>query len=324
MVAFKLGELLESKGDFDEALKFYEIARNRFPLPSWIKRAEERIRQIKERMKSQESDEKVLFIVSCTKSKIWDNGESRKLVPAKEAYTGFTMRVWLMLDESKRFPWVIFSSKYGFIDPNQPIENYNIHFVKNRDKAVSEEALKEQIKHNEFKYRGSKFRISDFDKVYFIGSREYYDELKQMFDKIGLRFERYPKWIALEKWKTNVEKILELINYASEFLALLEKPQRLTSAKIPNDSGIYAIIHRGDVIYIGSSNNLKRRILDNHLNGSKDVSVLRAKLYNRLRSEYEVTKFLEDCNVVFMTVHDNLKKALEHYLIALLEPAYNS
>lgn len=183
MVAFKLGELLESKGDFDEALKFYEIAHNRFPLPSWIKRAEERIRQIKERMKSQEVDEKVLFIVSCTKSKIWDNGESRKLVPAKEAYTGFTMRVWLMLDESKRFPWVIFSSKYGFIDPNQPIENYNIHFVKNRDKAVSEETLKEQIKHNEFKYRGSKFRISDFDKVYFIGSREYYDELKQIFDK---------------------------------------------------------------------------------------------------------------------------------------------
>jgi len=162
--------------------------------------------------------------------------------------------------------------------------------------------------------------------IYFIGSGEYYNELKKIFNKVGLRFEIYPRWIPLEKRKSIIDKVLNLINPALEFLILLDNPQKITSADIPDEEGIYAIIHDDEIIYIGSSNNLRKRILDNHLMGSKDVSVLRAKLLDELGSEKAVTEFLSNCEIAFMTTKDIScsRKALEHYLIAMLEPRYNS
>jgi len=100
--------------------------------------------------------------------------------------------------------------------------------------------------------------------------------------------------------------------------------KRFFSADIPDEEGVYAIIHNGEVIYIGSSNNLRRRILDNHLRGSRDVSVLRAKLLDKLGSEKAVTEFLSKCEVAFMVTKVIPRKALEHYLIAMFEPRYNS
>jgi len=46
-----------------------------------------------------------------------------------------------MLEESKKYPWIIFSSKYGFIEPDHPIKEYDIHFRDDRKKAVSDETL---------------------------------------------------------------------------------------------------------------------------------------------------------------------------------------
>jgi len=134
MVAFKLGELFETQGDLNEALKYYTIAQEKFPLEEWKERARKRIEDIKAKLAREEDQDKVLFIVSCTRSKIWEKDKSRKYVPAKEAYIGKTMRIWLALEESKKYPWIIFSSKYGFIDPDHPIKNYDIHFVDDRDK----------------------------------------------------------------------------------------------------------------------------------------------------------------------------------------------
>jgi len=199
MVAFKLGELFESQGDLNEALKYYSIAHEKFPLDEWKERARKRIESIRAKLAGEVGQTKVLFIVSCTGSKIWEKDKSRKYVPAKDAYIGKTMRIWLTLEESKKYPWIIFSSKYGFIDPDHPIKNYDIHFVEDRDKAVSDTTLLRQIEHHEFEYNGKRFKIKDFDMIYFIGSREYYDELKKIFDKVGLRFEMYPRWIPLEK-----------------------------------------------------------------------------------------------------------------------------
>ena len=62
------------------------------------------------------------------------------------------------------------------------------------------------------------------------------------------------------------------------------------------------------------------------MRGSKDKSVLRAKLFDKLGSEKAVTEFLSKCEVAFMTIKDHpcSRKALEHYLIAMFEPRYNS
>jgi len=70
MIAFKLVELFESKGDLCNALKYYELAYGRFPLDKWKKIAQEKINYVKIKLNDQM---KTLFIVSCTKSKIWGN-----------------------------------------------------------------------------------------------------------------------------------------------------------------------------------------------------------------------------------------------------------
>jgi hypothetical protein len=56
------------------------------------------------------------------------------------------------------------------------------------------------------------------------------------------------------------------------------------------------------------------------------LGVLRAKPPDELGSEKAVTEFLSKCKVAFMTIKDFScsRKALEHYLIAMFEPRYNS
>ena len=39
------------------------------------------------------------------------------------------MKKWLESKEAKIYPWLIFSSKYGIIEPDHPIRNYDIHFI---------------------------------------------------------------------------------------------------------------------------------------------------------------------------------------------------
>jgi len=325
MVAFKLAELFESKGDLCNALEYYKLAHERFPLDKWKKIAQEKINYIRAKLTDHRMD--TLFIVSCTKSKIWETDDSRKYVPAKEAYIGDTMKLWLMLEESKEYPWIIFSSKYGFIEPDHPIREYDIHFRDDREKAVSDETLIRQILYHEFKYRCRSFKIKDFETIYFIGSREYYEELKKVFNKANLKFEIYPKWASIEKRECKEEIInltSNIVNLASSFLELIDIAKRIETSDIPETGGVYAIIHDGNVIYIGSTNNLKRRILNNHLMGSKDVSVLRKKLLKEFRSEEAITKFLNNCSVAFMPVEGSIRKVLEYYLIAILKPKYNN
>lgn len=324
MVAFKLAELFESKGGLCNALKYYKLAHERFPLDKWRKIAQEKINDIKTKLTDHWMG--TLFIVSCTKSKIWETDDSRKYVPAKEAYIGDTMKLWLMLEESKKYPWIIFSSKYGFIEPDHPIKEYDIHFKDDREKAVSDETLLRQILYHEFKYRCRSFKIKDFETIYFIGSKEYYGELKKVFDKANLKFEIYPKWASIEKRECKEEIInltSNLVNLALNFLELIDMAQRVETSDIPETGGVYAIIHDGKVIYIESTNNLKRRILNDHLKGSEDMSVLRRKLLKEFGCEEAITEFLSKCNFAFMPVEDTIRKALEHYLIAIIKPKYN-
>ncbi len=130
---------------------------------------------------------KVLFIVTCTKSKVWTEGKDvPKYVPAKEAYTGQYMKDWLNSDESKRYPWLVFSSKYGIIEPDHPIRNYDIHFIRHPG-AISETTILRQILFQEF----DGLEIKNFDIVYFVGSLEYYRKLKQVFAKAGMELHYY-------------------------------------------------------------------------------------------------------------------------------------
>ncbi|MHA1506236.1 MAG: DUF6884 domain-containing protein [Candidatus Asgardarchaeia archaeon] len=190
-VAFKIGKILEGSNRLEEALSYYKDAYERLPLPKYKNMAKKRIEDIEKKLSVsstvETNNKRTLFIVACTKRKIWDLSEDApKYVPASEAYVGTTMKRWLNSKESKKYPWIIFSSKYGFIERDHPIRNYDIHFI-NSPGAVSEETLLRQIIYQKF----DEIRISSFNKVYFVGSEDYFRKLKQVFARAGMELEKY-------------------------------------------------------------------------------------------------------------------------------------
>jgi len=68
-----------------------------------------------------------ICIISCGARKVWKSDNSRKLVPAKDAYTGPLFKKCKEYAE-RFFPenWFIISDKYGLIRPDALISDYNI------------------------------------------------------------------------------------------------------------------------------------------------------------------------------------------------------
>ena len=93
-----------------------------------------------------------LFIVSCTKEKVWDkNNETPLFISAKDAYTGIQFKKflnWYQINEFKKlgYFWVILSGKYGFIEPEHPIGWYNININNSKHYPISIKTLKNQSK----------------------------------------------------------------------------------------------------------------------------------------------------------------------------------
>ena len=183
-VAFHIGNLLRDQGKKVEAINYYKIAHEKLPLAKYKKLVKNEIDKVEAQL-TQEKD--VLFIVSCTKNKIWNEKEHvPKYVPAQKAYTGNIMKKWLESKEAKIYPWLIFSSKYGIIEPDHPIRNYDIHFIYDPG-AISEKTILRQIIYHEF----NGFKVKDFKKVHFVGSQEYYRKLKLIFAKAGMELYKY-------------------------------------------------------------------------------------------------------------------------------------
>lgn len=96
-----------------------------------------------------------LAIIPCTKSKIWDFLPQIGEVPATCAYTGpeFVLSKQLMTCADRI---IIFSAKYGFLDPWERIpETYDITFSRADDQVISTDTLKQQASNKglvNFKY----------------------------------------------------------------------------------------------------------------------------------------------------------------------------
>jgi len=125
------------------------------------------------------------------------------------------------------------------------------------------------------------------------------------------------------------ERIEKLSDGLQRFLAIERvKMIELSRKDIPNSPGIYAIYapNSQKPLYIGSTNNLKRRIYTNHLKGDEKASTLRRKLFKELKDERRVTEFLETCSIRFVSLEDMSEKEIkriEHFFIAILEPEMN-
>ena len=190
MIYYALGEEYESLGDHLEALRCYEKARDLFPLPRWKEKAQRAILRVKMRLRKMsrppEGLAKTLYVVACTKEKIWDEiPTAPAFLPARLAYRGRHFREFLKfierMEKSEDVRWLILSAKYGFIEPWHPISDYDITF--GQEGAITDDMLRRQVLHRLF--WADKKPLSDFEEVLFYGPETYYEKVKKAFDGIA-------------------------------------------------------------------------------------------------------------------------------------------
>ncbi len=125
------------------------------------------------------------------------------------------------------------------------------------------------------------------------------------------------------------ERIERLSDILRRFLEVKQiKMAELSRISIPESPGIYAIYAPSNQkpLYIGTTNNLRRRVYTNHLRGNREASTLRRKLFKKFKDEGKITEFLETCSVRFISlegISEKEIKAIEHFFIAVLEPEMN-
>jgi len=197
MIYFTMGEEYEAAGNYEEALRCYKKACDLFPLDEWKNRAKEAIRRVEEKIagrkiwRSLGDFSSVLFIVGCTKRKIWDDVPTApQRVPARFAYRGWRFIQFLRfiepLEKSRGARWLILSAKYGLIEPWHPIENYDVTL--GREGAITDEELRDQVLYGEF--WGTKSALRGFHTICFYGSRDYYEMVKRAFEGTARRIIR--------------------------------------------------------------------------------------------------------------------------------------
>jgi len=208
-VAFNLGIKYKEKGDFKNALIYFEKAKELLPLENYKNKAKNEIEDIKRRIgnynENKPEDKNIeeidiskldpdntLFIVSCTKTKIWDtNPSSADFVPARDAYTGTGFKKfleWLKNNdvEQKGFCWVILSGKYGFIEPDHPIARYDVYLGEKSSGPISDETLVNQTKQKRW-WRNNKNELIEvilekFKHIICVNCNStYYGKIKNCF-----------------------------------------------------------------------------------------------------------------------------------------------
>ncbi len=86
------------------------------------------------------------IVIPCTKRKIWDASPNTGPVAARDAYTGPAFMTWRAFAEDSGSPWFILSTKYGLIEPQVAISNYNIPISEAETDPEFLERLRAQIK----------------------------------------------------------------------------------------------------------------------------------------------------------------------------------
>lgn len=136
------------------------------------------LRDLKDLFLQIKADES-LFIVSCTKKKIWsEQSFTTDYISARNAYTGENFTSFLVWGqkvnlEERGFNWMIMSGKYGFIEPNHPISNYDVFLGDPRYFGISDESLKNQVRQKRW-WKGKELTLNDFSTIICINCKEEY------------------------------------------------------------------------------------------------------------------------------------------------------
>ncbi len=117
---------------------------------------------------------KILCIISCGNSKIWDNVPNAGPTPAEHVYTS-PLSKKLKQYASKFYPssWCILSAKYGFLFPDDIIPGlYNVTFNDKTSKPIGIDELILQVKDK---------KLDAYDKIIALGGKHYADIIKKVF-----------------------------------------------------------------------------------------------------------------------------------------------
>lgn len=128
-----------------------------------------------------------LFIVSCTKSKIWNEDKNAPpYVPARHAYRGKDFLRFLRWFEenqmeSRGFKWLILSAKYGYIEPWHPIGKYDVCFDDENSGPISDQTLYSQVmKQRRFEDTVYLY-LKNFNKVVCFCGKTYLQKVRRSF-----------------------------------------------------------------------------------------------------------------------------------------------
>ena len=113
-----------------------------------------------------------LCIVQCGEQKIWKKYPVIGPVRAKEAYTSPYFKKNRAYAERFGDGWVILSAKYGFLSPEDKIEDYNVTFKLKKSRPISDQELKIQV---------LKKGLDKYSTVLVLGGKEYLDAVKVAF-----------------------------------------------------------------------------------------------------------------------------------------------
>ena len=141
---------------------------------------------------------KTLIIVPCGKKKIWDENPSTGRTHARYAYTSNYFKLCMQYAEKFSDVWVIFSGKYGIIEPDFLMDsNYNI-----RVKATDEfrNKIKEQLK---------PFISAEFSSFVSLCGEDYSQILKDVIAPFGIKLQTPFKGLRIGMRQRRIKASLE-------------------------------------------------------------------------------------------------------------------
>ena len=240
--------------------------------------------------------QRLLVIVPCGQSKIWDKQPDYGPAPAREAYTGAPFTVNRNYGERFAEKWYVLSAKYGFIEPGVVLPGpYNVTFKRKSSGPVSEAKLKQQVE---------QLRLDRFPVVVGLGGKEYRQAIEAAFAgtpvKLHFPFAGLPIGKSMQAIKQSIEvgapfppqksrlSVCETCSTLHEWFrkrTVHRFPFELTD--VPRN-GIYILFEEGEMGHTGNrivrigthtgNNQLRSRIKQHFLIENKDRSIFRKNI----------------------------------------------
>lgn len=123
---------------------------------------------------------KRIIFISCTKNKIWNICPNLKSVEAGSAYLGPDFVLSTHISQKLGGRIIIFSAKYGFLNPNDEIPGYyDVTFSRQNDPYISMEVLRNQAMQME---------LLHYKEVYILCSEPYHQRIKNIYAEFPVKF----------------------------------------------------------------------------------------------------------------------------------------